>query len=101
MRENKITRAVRYSNLEPSLKQQIVSCYDELARSRKFPDDTFLHRALLKRIDLKSTRPLRILDAGGGAGFFGINLASLGHRVVIMDLSLMALLLAIERGRER
>ncbi|MEM2990524.1 MAG: class I SAM-dependent methyltransferase, partial [Halobacteria archaeon] len=103
MREDKITRAVRHSNLEPSLKQQIISCYDELARSGRFPDNTFLHRSLLKQIEpkLKSTKSLKILDAGGGAGFFGINLALLGHSVVIMDLSLIALSLALKRSQKQ
>ena len=32
-------------------------------------------------------RPLRILDAGGGFGFFSQKLAALGHQVVLCDLS--------------
>ncbi|MCD8547814.1 MAG: tRNA uridine 5-oxyacetic acid(34) methyltransferase CmoM [Aeromonadaceae bacterium] len=32
-------------------------------------------------------RPLRILDAGGGFGFFSQQLAALGHQVVLCDLS--------------
>lgn len=31
--------------------------------------------------------PLRILDAGGGDGFFSRRLAALGHQVVLCDLS--------------
>ncbi|WP_108651004.1 methyltransferase domain-containing protein [Dongshaea marina] len=33
------------------------------------------------------TRPLRVLDAGGGFGYFSQKLATLGHQVVLCDLS--------------
>ena len=84
-------------------RQQVVSCYDELARSRRFPDSTLLHQTLLKLIasDLKESTSLDILDAGSGAGFFGIHFAESGHRVTVMDLSSEALTVAQERSHER
>lgn len=84
-------------------RQQVVSCYDELARSRRFPDNTLLHEALLRLITptLEKSRPLDILDAGSGAGFFGVDFAALGHRVTLMDLSSEGLIVAQERSREK
>lgn len=40
------------------------------------------------------TKPLRILDAGGGQGQFSIHLAALGHQVVVCDISAEMLKLA-------
>ena len=38
-------------------------------------------------LDKLPQRPLRILDAGGGFGFFSQKLAKLGHQVVLCDIS--------------
>ena len=50
-------------------KNQVTSCYDSLARARKFPDNTLLHQSILKLIDLelKGADQIDILDAGSGA----------------------------------
>jgi len=78
----------------------IASRYNELARSGKFPDDTYLHRSFQATInnclDLKP--PLKILDAGGGAGFFGLQLARRGNKVNILDISIDSLLVAQDRS---
>ncbi|WP_028862959.1 methyltransferase domain-containing protein [Psychromonas aquimarina] len=42
---------------------------------------------LLHCLSLLPQRPLRILDAGGGFGFFTQKLAALGHQVVLCDIS--------------
>ena len=42
---------------------------------------------LLHCLSLLPKRPLRILDAGGGFGFFSQKLAALGHQVVLCDIS--------------
>lgn len=42
---------------------------------------------LLHCLSLLPQRPLRILDAGGGFGFFSQKLAALGHQVVLCDIS--------------
>ena len=42
---------------------------------------------LLNCLSLLPERPLRILDAGGGFGFFSQKLAALGHQVVLCDIS--------------
>jgi len=84
-------------------KHQIVSCYDEMARSGRFSDNTPVHQTFLKLVSscLNGSEPLDILDAGSGAGFFGVDFAALGHRVTLVDLSLPALNLARNRSRER
>lgn len=38
-------------------------------------------------LSLLPDRPLRVLDAGGGFGFFSQQLAALGHQVVLCDIS--------------
>ncbi|MCW8996045.1 MAG: methyltransferase domain-containing protein [Psychromonas sp.] len=38
-------------------------------------------------LSLLPKRPLRILDAGGGFGFFSQKLAALGHQVILCDIS--------------
>lgn len=38
-------------------------------------------------LSLLASRPLRILDAGGGFGYFSQKLAELGHQVVLCDIS--------------
>lgn len=38
-------------------------------------------------LSLLGSRPLRILDAGGGFGYFSQKLAALGHQVVLCDIS--------------
>lgn len=83
-------------------RQQVAFCYDELALSGKFPDNTDMHRTFLKLInsELKSMS-LNILDAGGGTGFFAINLAILGHQVTLFDLSEEALNIAQKRSHEK
>ncbi|MDM3639082.1 methyltransferase domain-containing protein, partial [Proteus mirabilis] len=42
-----------------------------------------LHQLLTQLPD----RPLRILDAGGGEGYFSRLLAKLGHQIILCDLS--------------
>lgn len=42
---------------------------------------------LLHCLSLLPKRPLRILDAGGGFGFFSQKLAELGHNVILCDIS--------------
>ncbi len=42
---------------------------------------------LVSCINQLPERPLRILDAGGGFGFFSQKLAALGHQVVLCDIS--------------
>lgn len=42
---------------------------------------------LVDCLSLLPQRPLRILDAGGGFGFFSQKLAALGHQVVLCDIS--------------
>lgn len=42
---------------------------------------------LLHCLSLLPKRPLRILDAGGGFGFFSQKLAALGHDIVLCDIS--------------
>lgn len=42
---------------------------------------------LLHCLSLLPKRPLRILDAGGGFGYFTQKLAALGHQVVLCDIS--------------
>jgi ubiquinone/menaquinone biosynthesis C-methylase UbiE len=84
-------------------KNQVVSRYDKLASLGKFPDNTFLHRSLLEMIlaEFKDAKPLNMMDAGSGAGFFGLELAAMGHRVTLLDLSPEALSLAQERSLSR
>lgn len=43
-----------------------------------------------------SNRPLRVLDAGGGQAQFSIQLAQLGHRITLCDLSEQMIVLAKE-----
>jgi ubiquinone/menaquinone biosynthesis C-methylase UbiE len=84
------------------VKQDIVSCYDNLAYAGKFPDGTYLHKtfeAIINR-ELPSNRLLKILDAGGGAGYFGLSLAKSGHDVTVLDLSLESLKIAQKRSLE-
>lgn len=38
-------------------------------------------------LDLLPNKPLKILDAGGGEGFFASKLAAMGHQVVVCDIS--------------
>lgn len=42
---------------------------------------------LLHCLSILPDRPLRVLDAGGGFGFFSQQLAALGHQVVLCDIS--------------
>ncbi len=42
-------------------------------------------------------QPLRVLDAGGGAGQFSVTLAAMGHRIVYCDISATM----VERAREQ
>lgn len=42
---------------------------------------------LLYCLSLLPKRPLRILDAGGGFGYFSQKLAALGHQVILCDIS--------------
>nr|WP_275659574.1 methyltransferase [Shewanella insulae] len=46
-----------------------------------------LWRDLSQALTQLPTRPLRILDAGGGFGFFSQKLAKLGHSVTLCDIS--------------
>jgi len=81
-------------------KQEIISIYDDLSRLGKFPDNTYLHRTFQKIIidEFSSSKALKILDAGGGAGYFGLSLAELGHNVTLLDLSIEAIKIAQKRG---
>lgn len=54
---------------------------------------------LLHCLNILPTRKLRILDAGGGFGFFSQRLAALGHEVVLCDIS-QALLTEAEKQLE-
>lgn len=38
-------------------------------------------------LDLLPNKPLKILDAGGGEGFFSSKLAAMGHQVIVCDIS--------------
>lgn len=84
------------------VKQDIVSCYDNLAYSGKFPDGTYLHKTFRNIInnELQSDKSLKILDAGGGAGYFGLSLAESGHDITVLDLSLESLKTAQKRSFE-
>lgn len=84
-------------------KKEIITCYDDLARSGNFPDNTYLHRTFRSVINdqLKKSSNLFILDAGGGAGYFGVNLAVQGYKSVILDMSYDALIIARERSIEQ
>ena len=53
-------------------------------------------REFLPQLFVADARPLRILDAGGGQGQFGLSLAAHGHELVICDLSAEMLNLARE-----
>ena len=44
-------------------------------------------RDLQEMLALTANRQLRVLDAGGGFGYFSLKLARLGHKVVLCDLS--------------
>ncbi len=44
-------------------------------------------RDLQEMLATTEKRPLRILDAGGGFGYFSLKLARLGHQVVLCDIS--------------
>jgi len=102
-RSHSCVKWASYSMMDLQLsKQQVVSQYDKLARSRRFPDNTLLHKTLLKLIlsDLAS-EPMEILDADSGAGFFGVKFAALGHRVTLTDFSSEALAFAQERSEDR
>ncbi len=55
-----------------------------------------LHEFIPDNLLEASERPLRILDAGGGQGQFSVQLALLGHEVVLCDLSAEMLKLARE-----
>ncbi|MBD3184017.1 methyltransferase domain-containing protein [Candidatus Poribacteria bacterium] len=79
--------------------KNIINTYSDLARSGKFPDDTYLHRDLLKLIKdrVGNTDRLNILDVGSGAGYFGLNLTQMEHNVTMIDPSYSALRLAGKR----
>ena len=53
-----------------------------------------LMRDLTQHLELDTGKPLRILDAGGGFGHLSQQLARLGHKVVLCDISLQMLELA-------
>ncbi|TCN90630.1 S-adenosylmethionine-dependent methyltransferase [Shewanella fodinae] len=46
-----------------------------------------LWRDLQEQLPLLGNRRLRVLDAGGGFGYFSLKLARLGHQVVLCDIS--------------
>lgn len=73
--------------------------YNELARSGRFPDDTYLHRDFLRTISSKldSLHFDKVLDAGSGAGYFGIGISDRIRSLVFFDISADALLLAKQR----
>jgi SAM-dependent methyltransferase len=74
-----------------------------MARFGRFSDGTPVHKTFLKLVSscLNGSESLDILDAGSGAGFFGLDFAAHGHRVTLVDLSLPALSLARNRSQER
>ncbi|MDK2596383.1 methyltransferase domain-containing protein [Pseudoalteromonas obscura] len=47
------------------------------------------------------SKPLRILDAGGGQGQLSLYLAELGHEVILLDVSAQMLAIAKERAEAR
>lgn len=49
--------------------------------------------------NLKGSRPLRILDAGGGTGRWAVPLAKEGHSVIILDISEKMLRIAENKAR--
>ncbi len=62
-----------------------------------------LMRDLYQHLELETGEPLRILDAGGGFGHLSRQLAKLGHKVVLCDISSQMLILAqqqIEQAAE-
>jgi len=83
-------------------RDQISSCYSDLAKAGKFPDGTYLHKTFLQMIDseINLSEKLNVLDAGGGAGYFGLHFASLGHKVTISDITFEALKVAKYRSNE-
>jgi 2-polyprenyl-3-methyl-5-hydroxy-6-metoxy-1,4-benzoquinol methylase len=83
-------------------KEQISSCYSDLANSGKFPDGTYLHKTFLQMIDseINLSEKLDVLDVGGGAGYFGLHFASLEHKVTISDITFEALKVAKYRSNE-
>lgn len=85
------------------MKQEIISLYDDLARIDKFPDSTYLHKTFEKIIndEFSAGKALKILDAGGGAGYFSLSLAEYGHNVTLLDLSIEALRVAQKRNSEK
>ncbi len=60
-----------------------------------------LWRDLEQGLKQAGNRPLRILDAGGGFGFFAQKLAALGHDVTLCDLSSDMLELASQQITEK
>ena len=50
--------------------------------------------------NLKGSKPLRILDAGGGTGRWAIPLAEQGHSVIILDISEKMLRIAENKARQ-
>lgn len=88
------------ADIKTSLSEEWVSeRYNDLARSGHFPDDTYLHRDFLKTISskLSSSNFDRVLDAGSGAGYFGIGISGKARSLVFLDISFDALLLAKQR----
>ncbi|MGB9598019.1 MAG: class I SAM-dependent methyltransferase [Candidatus Poribacteria bacterium] len=85
------------------IKQEIISLYDDLAYLGKFPDGTYLHKTFQSIINdqFSSRKELKILDAGGGAGYFSLSLAELGHNVTLLDLSIEAIKTAQKRNFEK
>lgn len=51
--------------------------------------------------DIQSTKPLRILDAGGGQGQFSLQFAKAGHSVVVCDISAEMLKLAEQQVEQQ
>ncbi|MGB5447286.1 MAG: methyltransferase domain-containing protein, partial [Psychromonas sp.] len=56
---------------------------------------------LLHCLSLLPNRPLRVLDAGGGFGFFSQKLAALGHEIVLCDISSELLRVAEEQIKDQ
>lgn len=83
-------------NIECKVNQLIDHNFDSIAK--KFVDNIYgtskgkirevvIWDELLQCLSLLPQRKLRILDAGGGFGFFSQRLAQLGHEVVLCDIS--------------
>jgi S-adenosylmethionine-dependent methyltransferase len=89
-------KAGKKGNLEPY--GVLAGEYDKRFQSGYLPDlqNAIIFSTLQKTIGLKSKR---ILDAGGGTGFYSLPFVAQGHEVVILDKSANMLEIAAEKAR--